>query len=119
MKVFRLYGFRFFINWGPYFRIKYKYKNIMVGIMMGDPINGKLFVLESRKEKKCVLYLLLYESVVFLFPIDEGRNEMKRRDEKSGDTEWWPSTLSRIFPSVRGSSTRTWLNPLCSYRVDS
>lgn len=77
------------------------------------------FFHESRKEKKCVLYLLLYESVVFLFPIDEGRNEMKRRDEKSGDTEWWPSTLSRIFPSVRGSSTRTWLNPLCSYRVDS
>lgn len=27
--------------------------------------------------------------------------------------------LSRIFLSVRGSSTRTWLNPLCSHRVDS
>lgn len=52
MKVFRLYGLRFFINWGPYFRIKYKYKNIMVGIMMGDPINGKLFVLESKRKKK-------------------------------------------------------------------
>lgn len=24
----------------------------MVGMMMGDPINGKLFVLESKKKKK-------------------------------------------------------------------
>lgn len=24
----------------------------MVGIMMGDPINGKLFVLESKRKKK-------------------------------------------------------------------
>lgn len=52
MKVFRLYGFRFFINCGPYFRTKYKYDNIMAGIMMGDPINGKLFVLVSKKKKR-------------------------------------------------------------------
>lgn len=61
INVFKLYGFRFFINCGPHFRTKYKYENIMVGIMMGDPINGKLFVLESKKKesKKQVKLLLL------------------------------------------------------------
>lgn len=36
------------MNSGPYLRTKYKYNNMMEGIIIGDPINGKLFVLGSK-----------------------------------------------------------------------